>query len=143
MMGLNKDPRYLLVTTIPTEVYYNLDPPESPSGSVLLVSFCALSSRKRLRKKAEGRFDAEMRAASAAPEGQMKSIVCGKSRRRRPMKVNPKALERQYGFVFNDDEFCVAGNQAEFQRLEQVREQVHVVSRILSKWRGRHPYDIQ
>ena len=51
------------------------------------------------RKKAEDRFDAELRATSAAREGQRKSIVCCKSRRRRPIKVNPKAVERQYGFV--------------------------------------------
>ena len=59
------------------------------------------------RKKAEDRLDAELRAASAAPEVQRKSIFCGKSRSRRPMKVNQKAVERHDGFVLNDDQFCV------------------------------------
>ena len=50
------------------------------------------------RKKAEDRLDAELRAAPAA-----KSIFCGKSRSRRPIKVNQKAVERHDGFVLNDD----------------------------------------
>ena len=76
------------------------------------------------RKKAEDRLDAELRAASAA-----KSIFCGKSRSRRSIKVNPKAVERLWkGFVLNDDQFCVklktvAINQTEFQRDEKVRQQ--------------------
>ena len=79
------------------------------------------------RKKAEYRFDAELRAASAAPERQRKSTFCGQFRRRRP-KVIPKVVESWNGFVLSDDQFCVklktvAINQTEFQRLEQVRQQ--------------------
>ncbi len=41
--------------------------------------------------------------------------------------MNQKAVERQDGFVFNDDQFCVklktvAINQTEFQRDEKVRQ---------------------
>ena len=75
------------------------------------------------RKKAEDRLDAELRAVPAA-----KSSFCGKSRSRRPIKVNQKAVERHDGFVLNDDQFCVklktvAINQTEFQRDEKVRQQ--------------------
>ena len=59
------------------------------------------------RKKAEDRFDAELRAASAAPERQRKSKLCGKFRRRMPLEVYQRALERQICFVLNDDQFCV------------------------------------
>ena len=46
-----------------------------------------------------------------------------------PLEVYQRAVERQDGFVFNDDQFCVklktvAINQTEFQRLETVRQQV-------------------
>ena len=57
-----------------------------------------------------------------APETELrerKTLICRRG----------SVVERQDGFVFNDDQFCVklktvAINQTEFQRLEQVRQQV-------------------
>lgn len=80
------------------------------------------------RKKAEDRFDAELRAASAAPERKRKSTLCGKFRHRMPLEVYQSDVERQDGFVFNDDQFCVKSKtvviiQSEFQRDEKLRQQ--------------------
>ena len=47
-----------------------------------------------------------------------------------PLEVYQSAVERQDGFVFNDDQFCVklktvAIIQSEFQRDEKLRQQAH------------------
>ena len=84
------------------------------------------------RKKAEDRFNAELRPASAAPERQRKSTFCG--RLRRP-KVKPKIVESCYGFVLSDDKFCVklktvAISQSEFQKDEKIRQSHPIVDEV-------------
>ena len=70
------------------------------------------------KKKAEERFDAELRAVAAATKGPKKIIFCAKRRRSRPIKGNMPAVERKDGCVYTLHQFFAQ------QRLTKILKKV-------------------